>query len=107
MDHINGNSLDNRRRNMRIATVGQNTRNKHKGRGAYHSKWKGVTWQKNAKKWQAGITPRGRYVYLGLFDSEDQAARVYDAAARREFGKFSRLNFPRRGEQSAAQPGVL
>jgi hypothetical protein len=44
--------------------------------------------------WKAEISPNGKRLYLGIFKSETDAARAYDAAAAKEFGDFARLNFP-------------
>jgi hypothetical protein len=93
-DHINGDRLDNRRRNLRIATRQQNLWNRTaKGQG-YSSDYKGVTWIKKEKKWKGTITKNGKQYFLGKFGDETDAARAYDAAARELFGAYASLNFP-------------
>lgn len=67
IDHINGNGLDNRKANVRFATVQQNGWNKRKQWGDYSSKYKGVHWAKERKQWRARITFKGRLVHLGRF----------------------------------------
>ncbi len=99
VDHRNGNGLDNRRSNLRPATSTQNSANKRKTRGS--SRYKGVTWNKNAKRWQASIQVNRKRRHLGYFLAEEPAARAYDAAARLTFGAFAALNFPTAGERSA------
>lgn len=99
-DHINGNGADNRRANLRQATTAENLRNMRKHRTGT-SQFKGVQWQGRANKWMARVTVAGRGVYLGLHTSEISAAEAYDAAARRHFGEFAAVNFPRMGERCA------
>lgn len=92
IDHINGNPLDNRRSNLRICTHRQNACNRKKM--SQTSQYKGVTWNKRSSKWQAQVMSHQKMFYLGLFTSEFDAAKAYDAAARKHFGEFARLNFP-------------
>ena len=94
IDHINGNGLDNRRANLRFATNSQNHQNARKQRRPTTSQFKGVT--RFRKKWQAQIQRAGVNHYLGVFPSELDAARAYDAAAIKHFGAFARPNFPPR-----------
>lgn len=98
-DHINGDGLDNRRANLRVATPSQNRANMWKprrpGGGAHTSTYKGVSWDKSRGKWQSKISHRGLCRNLGRYDSEMDAACAYDAAAITAWGAFARLNFPR------------
>lgn len=93
VDHINGDGLDNRRANLRIATRSQNLGNMSKPSTGKSSQYKGVTWLPNRKKWAARIRNNGRTRHLGVFLSELDAARAYDLAAKERFGEFARLNF--------------
>lgn len=93
VDHKNGNGLDNRRENLRLATTSQNIANAPKRRGAYTSRFKGVT-RHSQGRWQALVTKDYQRHYLGLFDSEEDAARAYDEKARQLHGEFAWLNFP-------------
>lgn len=99
IDHENRNGLDNRRENLRVATNRQNLQNSRKRSGTV-SRFKGVSFDKHYRKWQARIQactigPGGhvRRVFLGSFDDEEDAARAYDAAALASFGRFARMNF--------------
>lgn len=73
-DHINGNRLDNRRRNLRVATKAQNQQNVPSYQGT--SQYRGVHWDTRAGAWRATATLRGRMYDLGAFDSELVAAET-------------------------------
>lgn len=93
VDHWNVDSLDNRRSNLRFATVAENNANRRKHqRSDAASKFKGVS--PRYGKWRAVITVAARTIDIGAFASELEAARAYDDAARKHFGAFARLNFP-------------
>lgn len=92
VDHINGNTLDNRRCNLRLCSSGENARNSRKKRGT--SRFKGVSRHNKTKQWSVQICTNGTRVHLGQFDSEEDAARAYDAAATQAHGAFAKLNFP-------------
>ena len=56
--------------------------------------FKGVTWNKQRKKWQAQIKVNGMEKYLGRFTAPEDTARAYDKAARKYHGEFTYTNFP-------------
>lgn len=84
-DHRDGNRLDNRRCNLRLATHQQNQQNQ-KRRGDNTSGFRGVSFDRSRNKWAAEIQGR----FLGRFDTPDAAARVYETAAGRVYGEFRR-----------------
>jgi hypothetical protein len=93
IDHINGNGLDNRRENLRLATRQQNRMNSRKYRRG-DARYKGVLQPKGRGSWIAQIRLNRKNIRIGLFATEEEAARAYDAKARELFGEFARLNFP-------------
>ena len=99
VDHINLDTLDNRRENLRPCTDFQN-----RGNTALSSNntsgYKGVHWHKGTCKWRAYIKYGGRQHSLGLYFDPEDAARAYDVAAIQVFGEFARINFPEVSEES-------
>lgn len=96
IDHRNGDTLDNRRSNLRIATSILNRRNRKKSvliKGHLpSSKYKGVSLTRYGT-WRAGITAGAvRSRYLGSFKTEEAAAAAYDRASRELHGDFGRTN---------------
>lgn len=92
VDHINGDTLDNRKANLRLASHRENCRNQkpHKDKRV---PYKGVTYMPKRNKYWARIVVDYRTVSLGLHRDPIAAACAYDAAARKYFGEFARLNF--------------
>lgn len=91
IDHINGNKLDNRRSNLRIATRSENMRNSKK-RIDNSSGFKGVVFYKRDKNWRAYIKINYKQIHLGYFDTAMKAARAYDNAAILYSGIFAKTN---------------
>jgi hypothetical protein len=94
VDHANGNTLDNRRANLRLATHFQNTCNRRKIKSKTSSRFIGLYWEKKSSRWVTHIKDHGKRIYLGRFKSEFDAARAYDHAARMYHKEFAQLNFP-------------
>jgi len=94
VDHINQHGMDNRTTNLRAATWAQNMCNRNKFSYSTGSKYKGVHWDKNLKRWIARIMFNKKRIYLGSFRDEIEAAKAYDNAARKYHAEFACLNFP-------------
>lgn len=93
IDHVNRVTGDDRPTNLREATRVENARNRG-ARLRSTSQFKGVFWNRQRGKWQAQIRYNdGVKRHLGLFPSEDAAARAYDIAASEHHGEFASLNF--------------
>jgi hypothetical protein len=90
VDHIDHNTLNNRRCNLRVCTNEQNSVGKKSRVGS--SQFVGV--QHRGRRWQAAVVCRGEFFYLGLFDDEIEAAKVRDRKAYELHGPYAHLNFP-------------
>lgn len=87
-DHADGNTLDNRRSNLRIATHAQNRAN---SRTSCASGLKGAYFKKASKRWQGQIRVNGVCLNLGYYDSAAEAHAAYTRAAKEHFGEFARV----------------
>jgi len=94
IDHKNRDSRDNRRANLRVATHLQNARNRVKINKKCSSVYKGVCRHKYRGTWMCQINVGKKSMHLGYFDDEIEAAKAYDAAAKKYHGQFACLNFP-------------
>jgi len=94
VDHLNYNRLDNRRSNLRLCTNAQNLQHSRSARRIKHptSKYKGVSFAKERSKWLASITLFGHGINLGHYQTEHQAAMVYDLWALELFKEFANPN---------------
>jgi hypothetical protein len=81
-DHIDRDRLNNRRLNLRPVTRAQNAQNQGRHDGSI-SQFRGVTWHKTSRKWQAQIRTNGKNIKLGCFEDESDAAEAARAARAR------------------------
>ena len=91
IDHINGNKLDNRRKNLRLCTSSQNRVNCGL-RVTNKTGYKGVVYHKTHKVFVANIWVDYKQLYVGCSKDPENAARKYDAAARKYYGEFAVTN---------------
>ena len=89
-DHIDCDTLNNRRSNLRLATKADNNRNT-KNRRSNTSGRKGVCWCKANSKWQAYISVMDRQIHLGFYDDIEAAHAAYCEAAKKYHGEFARF----------------
>lgn len=90
VDHINLNPLDNQKENLREGTE---FNNQNRGKSITNtSGFKGVTWNKKRRGWQAQITSKREYKQLGIFSCKEAAARAYNTASMELHGSYGRLN---------------
>jgi len=90
VDHINGNTLDNRKCNLRICTQAENMRNQKKST-RNTSGYKGVSWSKKDKVWMARIAKNGKQIYIGSYKTPEAAYAAYCKAAKELHGEFAKL----------------
>lgn len=92
VDHIDNDPLNNRRENLRLATYSNNCKNagiqaKKKEQGIP----KGARFHKRDKRWNSSIVVNGKMVWLGSFDTMEQAHAAYKRAAKKYHKKFARF----------------
>lgn len=92
IDHKNTYKLDNRRTNLRRATISQNNANCGIKKVPKTSRFKGVSWSKVCKKWVVHIRINGKSKHVGLFEDEIEAASAYNSEALLQFGEFANVN---------------
>lgn len=93
VDHINGDTLDNRKINLRIVQPGQNARNrKHQFSATFKYKGVGTNPRSKIRPYKARITINGTTLSLGTFKTIIDAAKAYNIAALEHHGEFAHLN---------------
>ena len=92
VDHIDGNTLNNCRSNLRICTKDENKRNRKKCSKQTTSIYKGVSFNAHANKYVASLRCNKIFIHLGVFAKQEDAAIAYNNAAVKHFGDFAKLN---------------
>jgi len=91
VDHINGDTADNRKCNLRTVTHSENMKNQKKN-ALNTSGYKGVTFNKEMKKWRARITSNGKRYFLGDYSTPEEAHNAYCKAVKEYHGEFGRVS---------------
>jgi len=98
VDHINNSYCDNRRANLRVCMQKDNCVNRRKEMVARNdrvttSKYKGVHFRKDRKRWSAYVGTGKDRTCLGCFSTQEEAALAYNRAAIQKWGEFAKPNF--------------
>lgn len=102
VDHINRNRLDNRKANLRAVTLEQNNWNRKYVKKRAKTRYTGIYWNSQMKKWQVRLMIKGRSRSFGYYADEVEAAKVYDKVVKEYRGEYAVLNFPeKRGKKRA------
>jgi hypothetical protein len=91
IDHIDGNTFNNQRKNLRFCNRSDNMKNRIKQSNST-SPYKGVGFRKDTQKWFSRISIDGVATRLGQFLNAKEAAHAYNKAAKKYYGKFAKLN---------------
>lgn len=89
VDHVDGNRLNNTKENLRAVPPGHNTQNSRKKKKP-KSGFLGVEF--TGRTYRARITVRGKVIQLGSYETAEEAARVYDEAAKKYYGAQALTN---------------
>lgn len=92
IDHINCDTLDNRKCNLRICDRAENRKNTVKQKGNFSSKYKGVHWIAKRNRWMSQIVVNKKKITIGDFSTDIEGAYAYDRAALKYHGEFARTN---------------
>lgn len=92
VDHINGNGLDNRKKNLRIITAKENSARILRRRGKIKN-YRGVKYDLDRNKWHASINNSGKVMFIGRYNTEVEAALAYDRQSLIMNGDNAILNF--------------
>lgn len=94
VDHIDGNTLNNTRANLRPVNKSQNMCNRTGVASHNTSGFRGVVYDKVNKNWISKLGFRGKSIHMGRFDTPEEAAKAFDKKAKELFGEFcGKLNF--------------
>jgi len=93
IDHIDGDTLNNCRENLRRCNASQNCCNRKMNKNNTTG-LRGVYWNKKLNKWNASITKNKHLIHIGYFETKEEAGRARDKKAKELHGNFAVLNYP-------------
>jgi len=91
IDHEDHDTLNNQKNNLRKCNTSQNCSNQRPAKGKT-SAYLGVSWHKKNKKWEASAGNNGKKIYIGIFETEVEAAIAYNQRATELHAEFANLN---------------
>ena len=94
VDHIDGDPTNNSKVNLRLITRSENIRRARIDKTNTASKYYGVCWKKDRKKWHVKIKINNKYRHVGYYIDEIEAAKAYDSEVIKLVTEHARLNFP-------------
>lgn len=89
IDHINHNPLDCRKKNLRVATIGENIRNRKSKNSNNTSGYRNVSWNKDSKKWTVQLQVGGTNKVLGMFEDVHETGKYAKEMRKKYYGKFA------------------
>jgi hypothetical protein len=89
-DHINHDTLDNQRSNLRLVDVSQSCMNRRLRKNK-PVRFKGISFRKSHRKWASRITVSGNTIFLGYFNNQEDAYKAYCDASVKYHGEYARL----------------
>jgi len=99
VDHIDHNTLNNQKSNLRLCTNKENQMNRGKNSNTV-SPFKGIRYYKRMNQWLGQIQVEGKKLHLGCFKKAEDAAKAYDKAAIKYYGEFAQTNFPQQKHEN-------
>lgn len=89
VDHINHNTLDNRRSNIRLCSAAENGRNRRGANSNSVSGILGIEWIESRHKWAAKMRIGGKPALIGRYATKEEAIQAHASARRKHYGEFA------------------
>lgn len=89
IDHINHNTLDNTRENLRVTLVKHNTKNRSSKNSNNTSGYRNVSWSKGENKWIVQLQIKGKNTKLGVFVDVDEAGKFAEEMRQKYYGEYA------------------
>lgn len=92
VDHINGDTFDNRKSNLRIVEDSDNSKNRKSKNSNNTSGYRNVSWNKKDRKWVVQMQIDKRHKTLGAFDDVHEAGKFAEEMRQKYYGEFAGKN---------------